>query len=170
MCKVFFWNLGILDFGFWILDFGFWGFWILVLDFGFWGSWILDFGLGILDGHLVTKFWMRHKKRSCARRPGSADFRDNSLTCSGQFFPMSSPLQVAVSPQNISHTLRPLSFNIASSQFFLPQYHRTQFHASSCQMPPPLTFPLSAVELPTIWTVEKVSREVKSEERRSTRE
>ena len=24
---------------------------------------ILDFGLGILDGHLVTKFWMLHKKR-----------------------------------------------------------------------------------------------------------
>ena len=56
-----------LDFGIWgfwilgILDFGFWGSWIL--DFGFWGSWILDFGLGILDGHLVTKFWMLHKKR-----------------------------------------------------------------------------------------------------------
>ena len=50
MCKV------------WILEFG--GFWILgILDFGFWGSWILDFGLGILDGHLVTKFWMLHKKR-----------------------------------------------------------------------------------------------------------
>ena len=88
-----FWILGILDFGFsgfwgfWILgflehyvadlyvqslDFGIWGFWILdfgdfwilgILDFGFWGSWILDFGLGILDGHLVTKFWMLHKKR-----------------------------------------------------------------------------------------------------------
>ena len=42
MCKV------------WILEFG---------DFGFWGFWILDFGLGILDGHLVTKFWMLHKKR-----------------------------------------------------------------------------------------------------------
>ena len=72
MCKV--WILEFGDFGFWILgilDFGFWGFWIL--DFGFWGSWILDFGLGILDGHLVTKFWMLHKKRSCARRPGSAD-------------------------------------------------------------------------------------------------
>ena len=55
MCKVW-----ILEFG----DFGFWGFWILgILDFGFWGSWILDFGLGILDGHLVTKFWMLHKKR-----------------------------------------------------------------------------------------------------------
>ena len=56
-----------LDFGiwgFWILDFGDFGFWILgILDFGFWGSWILDFGLGILDGHLVTKFWMLHKKR-----------------------------------------------------------------------------------------------------------
>ena len=74
MCKV--WILEFGDFGFWILgilDFGFWGFWIL--DFGFWGSWILDFGLGILDGHLVTKFWMLHKKRSCARRPGSADFK-----------------------------------------------------------------------------------------------
>ena len=65
MCKV--WILEFGDFGFWILgilgilDFGFWGFWIL--DFGFWGSWILDFGLGILDGHLVTKFWMLHKKR-----------------------------------------------------------------------------------------------------------
>ena len=47
MCKV------------WILDFGDFGIW----DFGFWGSWILDFGLGILDGHLVTKFWMLHKKR-----------------------------------------------------------------------------------------------------------
>ena len=88
-----FWIVGILDFGdfgFWILgilDFGFsgfWGFWIFgtlcsrslcakfgfwnlgILDFGdfgFWGSWILDFGLGILDGHLVTKFWMLHKKR-----------------------------------------------------------------------------------------------------------
>ena len=87
--------LGILDFGLLehyvadlyvqSLDFGIWGFWILdigdfgflilgILDFGFWGSWILDFGLGILDGHLVTKFWMLHKKRSCARRPGSADF------------------------------------------------------------------------------------------------
>ena len=55
MCKVW-----ILEFG----DFGFWGFWILgILDFGFWGSWILDFGLGILDWHLVTKFWMLHKKR-----------------------------------------------------------------------------------------------------------
>ena len=44
-----FWILVILDFG----DFGFW---ILgILDFGF--------GLGILDGHLVTKFWMLHKKR-----------------------------------------------------------------------------------------------------------
>ena len=62
MCKV--WILEFGDFGFWILgilDFGFWGSWIL--DFGFWGSWILDFGLGILDGHLVTKFWMLHKKR-----------------------------------------------------------------------------------------------------------
>ena len=62
MCKV--WILEFGDFGFWILgilDFGFWGFWIL--DFGFWGSWILDFGLGILDQHLVTKFWMLHKKR-----------------------------------------------------------------------------------------------------------
>ena len=49
-----FWNLGIWDFGFRILG---------ILDFGFWGSWILDFGLGILDGHLVTKFWMLHKKR-----------------------------------------------------------------------------------------------------------
>ena len=88
-----FWILGILgildfgDFGFWIfgilgildfgflehyvadlyvqsLDFGDFGFWILgILDFGFWGSWVLDFGLGILDGHLVTKFWMLHKKR-----------------------------------------------------------------------------------------------------------
>ena len=48
MCKV--WILEFGDFG----DFG---------DFGFWGSWILDFGLGILDGHLVTKFWMLHKKR-----------------------------------------------------------------------------------------------------------
>ena len=58
LCAKFgFWNLGILDCGFW-------GFWILgILDFGFWGSWILDFGLGILDGHLVTKFWMLHKKR-----------------------------------------------------------------------------------------------------------
>ena len=58
LCAKFgFWNLGILDFGFW-------GFWILgILDFGFWGSWILEFGLGILDGHLVTKFWMLHKKR-----------------------------------------------------------------------------------------------------------
>ena len=68
MCKV--WILEFGDFGVWILgilDFGFWG---------FWGSWILDFGLGILDGHLVTKFWMLHKKRSCARRPGSADFSD----------------------------------------------------------------------------------------------
>ena len=66
--------LGILDFGFLehyvadlyvqSLDFGIWGFWILgILDFGFWGSWILDFGLGILDGHLVTKIWMLHKKR-----------------------------------------------------------------------------------------------------------
>ena len=57
LCAKFgFWNLGILDFGF--------GFWILgILDFGFWGSWVLDFGLGILDGHLVTKFWMLHKKR-----------------------------------------------------------------------------------------------------------
>ena len=66
--------LGILDFGFLehyvadlyvqSLDFGIWGFWILgIWDFGFWGSWILDFGLGILDGHLVTKFWMLHKKR-----------------------------------------------------------------------------------------------------------
>ena len=55
LCAKFgFWNLGILDFGFWILG---------ILDFGFWGSWILDFGLGILDGHLVTKFWMLHKKR-----------------------------------------------------------------------------------------------------------
>ena len=68
LCAKFgFWNLGILDFGFWnlgILDFGDFGFWILgILDFGFWGSWILDFGLGILDGHLVTKFWMLHKKR-----------------------------------------------------------------------------------------------------------
>ena len=42
MCKV------------WILEFG---------DFGFWILGILDFGLGILDGHLVTKFWMLHKKR-----------------------------------------------------------------------------------------------------------
>ena len=51
------WNLGILDFG----DFGFW---ILgILDFGFWGSWDLDFGLGILDWQVVTKFWMLHKKR-----------------------------------------------------------------------------------------------------------
>ena len=66
------------DFGFWIvgiLDFGDFAFWILgIWDFGFWGSWILDFGLGILDGHLVTKFWMLHEKRSCTRRPGSADF------------------------------------------------------------------------------------------------
>ena len=69
--------LGILDFrdfgdfGFWIFGtlcsrslcakFGFWN--LGILDFGFWGSWILDFGLGILDGHLVTKFWMLHKKR-----------------------------------------------------------------------------------------------------------
>ena len=95
-----FWGFWILHFGFWgfwILDFrdfgdfGFWifgtlcsrsfcakfGFWNLGIldfgDFGFWGSWILDFGLGILDGHLVTKFWMLHKKRSCTRRPGSAD-------------------------------------------------------------------------------------------------
>ena len=95
-----FWIVGILDFGgfgFWgfcILDFGDFGFWIFgiwdfgflrhyaadlyvqSLDFGIWGFWILgilDFGLGILDGHLVTKFWMLHKKRSCARRPGSAD-------------------------------------------------------------------------------------------------
>ena len=83
-----FWILGILDFrdfgdfGFWIFGtlcsrslcakFGFWN--LGILDFGFWGSWILDFGLGILDGHLVTKFWMLHKKRSCARRPGSADY------------------------------------------------------------------------------------------------
>ena len=52
MCKV------------WILEFGDFGLWIIgILDFGFWGSWILDFGLGILDGHLVTKFWMLHKKR-----------------------------------------------------------------------------------------------------------
>ena len=74
-----FWILGILDFGFLehyvadlyvqsldfgIWDLGFWGFGILDFgDFGFWGSWILDFGLGILDGHLVTKFWMLHKKR-----------------------------------------------------------------------------------------------------------
>ena len=60
MCKV--WILEFGDFGFWILgilDFGFWGFWIL--DFGDLG--FLDFGLGILDGHLVTKFWMLHKKR-----------------------------------------------------------------------------------------------------------
>ena len=72
MCKVWFLEFGDFGFwGFWILDFGFWGFW--TLDFGFWGSWILDFGLGILDGHLVTKIWMLHKKRSCARRPGSAD-------------------------------------------------------------------------------------------------
>ena len=58
LCAKFaFWNLGILDFG----DFGFW---ILgILDFGFWGSWILDFGLGILDWQVVTKFWMLHKKR-----------------------------------------------------------------------------------------------------------
>ena len=60
MCKV------------WILEFG---------DFGFWGSWILDFGLGILDGHLVTKFWMLHKKRSCARRPGSADYHILYIIC-----------------------------------------------------------------------------------------
>ena len=73
MCKV--WILEFGDFGFWILGILDFGFWILgILDFGFWGSWILDFGLGILDGHLVTKFWMLHKKRSCARRPGSADF------------------------------------------------------------------------------------------------
>ena len=88
-----FWILGILDFwdfgdfgfwGFWILDFGDFGFWIFgilgILDFGFlehyvadlyvqsldfgiWGFWILDFGLGILDVHLVTKFWMLHKKK-----------------------------------------------------------------------------------------------------------
>ena len=88
-----FWILDCGDFGFWDFgDFGFWGFWILGIldfwifgtlcsrslcakfgfwnlgildfgDFGFWGSWILDFGLGILDGHLVTKFWMLHKKR-----------------------------------------------------------------------------------------------------------
>ena len=75
-----FWILGILDFrvfgdfGFWIFGtlcsrslcakFGFWNLGILgIWDFGFWGSWILDFGLGILDGHLVTKFWMLHKKR-----------------------------------------------------------------------------------------------------------
>ena len=51
------WGFWILDFG--DLDFGFWGF----LDFGFWILGILDFGLGILDGHLVTKFWMLHKKR-----------------------------------------------------------------------------------------------------------
>ena len=62
MCKVW-----ILDFG----DFGFWGFWILgILDFGFWGSWIFDFGLGILDGHLVTKFWMLHKKEAVHADPG----------------------------------------------------------------------------------------------------
>ena len=66
-----FWILaGILDFGSWgyrILDFGdfgIWGFWIVDFgDFGFWGFRILDFGLGILDGDLVTKFWMLHKKR-----------------------------------------------------------------------------------------------------------
>ena len=58
LCAKFgFWNLGILDIGFW-------GFWILDFgDFGFWILGILDFGLGILDGHLVTKFWMLHKKR-----------------------------------------------------------------------------------------------------------
>ena len=62
MCKV--WILEFGDFGFWILGILDFGFWILgILDFGFWGSWILDFGLGILDGHLVTKFWMLHKKR-----------------------------------------------------------------------------------------------------------
>ena len=65
-----FWILGILDFGF----SGFWGFWIfgtlcsksLCAKFGFWILGIWDFGfwiLGILDGHLVTKFWMLHKKR-----------------------------------------------------------------------------------------------------------
>ena len=81
-----------LDFGiwgFWILDFGDFGFWILgILDFGFWILGILDFGLGILDGHLVTKFWMLHKKRSCARRPGSADLHLEStlvLCCGSQF-------------------------------------------------------------------------------------
>ena len=63
---------GILDFGFW----GFWGFWIL--DFGFWGFWILvfgDFGFWILD--FVTNFGCYIRKEDCARRTGSADFRES---------------------------------------------------------------------------------------------
>ena len=99
---------GILDFG--DFGFGFWGFGILDFrdfgdfgflehyvadlyvqsldfgDFGFWGSWILDFGLGILDGHLVTKFWMLHKKRRLCtpNRVGGLDLKLGSIDASCQ--------------------------------------------------------------------------------------
>ena len=68
--------------GFWILDFGDFG------DFGFWGSWILDFGLGILDGHLVTKFWMLHKKRRLCtpNRVGGLRLSYSDIVCIHRYF------------------------------------------------------------------------------------
>ena len=82
LCAKFgFWNLGILDFG----------------DFGFWGSWILDFGLGILDGHLVTKFWMLHKKRRLCTPNRVGGFPEATLFhCNDNDFKCISPFLKAV--------------------------------------------------------------------------
>ena len=122
-----FWGLWILDFRDFV-DFGFWifgtlcsrslcakfGFWNLgILDFGFWGSWILDFGLGILDGHLVTKFWMLHKKRRLCTPNRVGGFRLIAL------FPFQDPKTIAKRNTfkcNLLHKKPSLS----NSQFWIP--------------------------------------------------